>query len=107
MTEMVADKQMDKQANNEANSWNELFQTFRAAPGQAYCFSFSYHMFGTDIGELRAIVLTNISHDSLSSEAILWKLSGDNGNQWQDASVNVSTLYTSQPFQVKEKNSFI
>lgn len=76
------------------------FQTFAASPGSAYCFSFWFHMNGVDIGQLNALIVTNVSYDSLSSEARLWALSGNNGDQWMSAQVNISTLYTGRPFRV-------
>jgi hypothetical protein len=63
-------------------------------------------MFGADTGALRALVLTNITSTTMSTEAKLWELSGQNGNgnDWQGATVNISALYTGQPFQVTSQS---
>nr|KAG5689549.1 hypothetical protein BaRGS_022052 [Batillaria attramentaria] len=75
-------------------------QIFPPSPGMAYCFSFWFHMYGDDIGQLTALVLTNTSNDVLSSEAALWTLTDNNGDQWSPATVNISTMYTAHPFQI-------
>ena len=47
------------------------------ASGNNCVFSFSYHMYGRDVGELKIKLLSSI-HDSI----ILWSTSGNTGNIW-------------------------
>lgn len=68
--------------------------------GQDYCLSFWYHMYGADIGALKVLVMNNASYDAISSEATLWELDGQTGDQWMNAQVNISSIYTKKPFMV-------
>ena len=69
---------------------------------QDYCLTFWYNMFGSGIGALRVIVLTNASSDVISTEATLWELDGTSGDQWLSAQVLVDKMYTKKPFTVTE-----
>ncbi|XP_022097777.1 MAM and LDL-receptor class A domain-containing protein 2-like [Acanthaster planci] len=63
-------------------------------PGQDFCMTFWYHMYGVDIGELLVLKST------LSSEAVIWFLSGQqstNSTDWKYGQVGVTD---SNPFQV-------
>ena len=53
-------------------------------------FSFSNHMYGSNMGSLSLEASTNGT-----SWTSLWSLSGDQGNQWNDVSVNLNS-YTGQ-----------
>lgn len=57
-------------------------------------------MYGGNIGSLGVYVLTNTTADSLTNEARLWKLSGAAGNSWMQGQMNISTQYSSKPFQL-------
>ncbi|GFS24286.1 MAM domain-containing protein 2, partial [Elysia marginata] len=73
-------------------------QTFPPVDDQDYCLTFWYNMFGSGIGSLRVIVLTNASLDIISTEATLWELDGSSGDQWLAAQVLVDKMYTKKPF---------
>lgn len=68
----------------------------------ASCLSFFYHMYGADIGSLRVYISTNATGNSISTEAMLWRLDGQAsaGNQWQQGQMNIDTIYTKMPYQV-------
>ena len=53
--------------------------------------AFAYHMYGATTGTLSV----EASDDNGATWTTLWTLSGDQGNQWYEASVNLSG-YTSQ-----------
>lgn len=70
------------------------------AQSNAACLSFSFYMYGANIGSLGVYVLTNTTADSLTNEAQLWKLSGAAGNSWMQGQMNIPTQYSSKPFQL-------
>ena len=57
-------------------------------------------MYGSEIGSLRVLVRNNVSSTSLTSEACLWSISGQMGDQWNSGQANISSIYTNQPFQI-------
>ncbi|KAL4613096.1 MAM domain-containing glycosylphosphatidylinositol anchor protein 2 isoform X3 [Arapaima gigas] len=70
-----------------------LSPTFNVAPknpygttNSAYCFSFYYHMYGKHIGTLNAY-LRQKSQTMLESP--IWTLSGNQGDRWRQAKVNI------------------
>ena len=76
-----------------------LSQTFPPTNNSA-CMSFYYHMYGAEIGKLSVILLTNTSADSATTEAMLWQVTGDNGNSWNQGQVNIPRQYTAIPYQM-------
>lgn len=52
----------------------------------AYCFSFYYHMYGKHIGSLN-VFLRQKSPSPLDAQ--VWSLSGNQGNHWKQARVNI------------------
>ena len=56
---------------------------------ETVCVQFWYHMHGSDIGDLNIYVKTN------QSEALVWRLSGDQGNHWRfgQTALNSPNLY--------------
>ena len=76
-----------------------LSQTFPPTNNSA-CMSFYYHMYGAEIGKLSVILLTNTSADSATTEAMLWQVTGDNGNSWNQGQVNIPQQYTAIPYQI-------
>ncbi|XP_025084901.1 MAM and LDL-receptor class A domain-containing protein 1-like [Pomacea canaliculata] len=75
-------------------------QVFPASPDSAFCISFWFYMYGHYAGILTVLVVGNISHDTITTEAALWQLAGDRGEWWYHGVVSVSTDYTQKPFQV-------
>lgn len=73
----------DRQAGDEAH----LLNRFDLSPWIGAQLDFSYHMFGTSMGSL----LLEGSDDNGGSWAVLWSRSGDQGNLWQSATVDLST----------------
>ncbi|XP_077978860.1 MAM and LDL-receptor class A domain-containing protein 1-like [Glandiceps talaboti] len=53
-----------------------------ATSSNGRCLHFWYHMYGATIGTLRVMVQT-------SSDKIIWELSGDNGDFWNDGQIAV------------------
>lgn len=51
-----------------------------------FCFNFFYHMYGSQIGTLEVLL---VPQDG-SAQKTLWKLSGEQANEWRAASVPVS-----------------
>jgi hypothetical protein len=64
------------------------------------CFNFYFYMYGADIGSLNVYVLTNASSSAFSSEALKWTMSGKNPNNWEQGSFNLTSKYTSNPYEV-------
>lgn len=56
------------------------------------CLTFWYHMWGQDIATLKVTLKT-------SSESVIWTKTGNQGNQWLQASIPID-LSSSQTFQV-------
>lgn len=52
---------------------------------------FAYHMYGTDMGTLQV----QVSIDNGATWLTLWSLSGDQGNNWYQASISLSPYVTS------------
>ena len=77
-----------------------LSQLFPPVTGQDYCLTFWYHMYGQDIGSLKVTVMSNASYDVIRSDATVWELKGQSGDQWLPAQVNISHVYTGKPFRV-------
>ncbi|MGH1386368.1 immunoglobulin-like domain-containing protein [Kordia sp.] len=59
-------------------------------------FSFNYHMYGTDMGTLDV----EISEDDGATWTSIWTKTGNQGNAWQTANLNLST-YTGSNVQVR------
>ncbi|MFK7970640.1 MAG: fibronectin type III domain-containing protein [Bacteroidia bacterium] len=59
--------------------------------------SFWYHMWGAGTGSLSVQVSTN---GGISWSGNVWSLSGDQGNSWQQASVNLD-VYTGQTIRIR------
>ena len=55
------------------------------------CLDFYYHMYGSQMGDL--IVYTRVG----TVDTPVWKLSGDKGNSWKQAQVQISSK---QPYKV-------
>ena len=77
---------------DKARLYSELYP----AVNRTQCFSFWYHMWGSSVGSLNVYVLHNTT---LFNEEKLWSLSGNQNNTWRHGLLNISTNYTSQPFQ--------
>ncbi|KAH3887700.1 hypothetical protein DPMN_011719 [Dreissena polymorpha] len=81
---------------NKARLYSQVYPAYNAIK----CFSFYYHMYGLDIGQLNVYLRLNQSSSSFSTEAMRWSLSGNYGTTWALGQFNISTQYTSSPFQV-------
>lgn len=46
------------------------------------CVMFKYHMYGSRMGRLNVYI-----KDGLSRRTLLWRLAGDQGNNWKDAQI--------------------
>jgi hypothetical protein len=66
-----------------------------ACGGSVSTVTFHYHMYGATMGELRM---------SNAAEEVVWSLSGDQGNSWQVATVNVNSA--SFAFEYERGSSF-
>ncbi|XP_035827621.1 MAM and LDL-receptor class A domain-containing protein 1-like [Aplysia californica] len=75
-------------------------QVMRPVHGGDHCFKFWYHMYGSSIGTLRALVMHNASYDVISSEVTVWELSGGSGNQWLQGQANISKSLTLEPWMI-------
>ena len=51
------------------------------------CISFWYNLFGLDIGELKV----KLKDVRTGNEKILWKVSGNRGNNWKQAYVTIKS----------------
>ena len=72
-------------ANDRASLCSRKIQ-----PKQNYTrMSFAYHMHGEDVGDLR--VKQTINFGSLKNRTTLWKLSGNQSDEWQTAEVLLTT----------------
>ena len=49
------------------------------------CMSFWYHMYGSYMGSLRVFKTEN------GVETLLWEKSGDQGNQWHEGKINITS----------------
>ncbi|XP_061531355.1 MAM domain-containing glycosylphosphatidylinositol anchor protein 2 isoform X2 [Phycodurus eques] len=76
-----------------------LSPTFNAGSksGATYCLAFYYHMYGKHIGALNAFLRQKGAAASEASEASVWSLSGNQGDRWRRAAVDV---HPSADFQV-------
>ncbi|MGJ8660980.1 MAG: VPS10 domain-containing protein [Bacteroidota bacterium] len=63
---------------------------------QNYVLKIAYHMYGTDMGSLHF----DIQSGGLWIEDVITAISGDNGNVWQQASINLSA-YTGQTIKCR------
>ncbi|XP_036398037.1 MAM domain-containing glycosylphosphatidylinositol anchor protein 2 isoform X1 [Megalops cyprinoides] len=70
-----------------------LSPTFNVAPknpygstNSVYCFSFYYHMYGKHIGTLNAYLRLK---GQTTSDSPIWTLSGNQGDRWRQAKVNI------------------
>lgn len=54
-----------------------------------WCLTFSYHMFGSDIGKL------NVHNDNMGNWQTIFTKSGNQGNQWKRAEIDVNLLNSS------------
>ncbi|XP_046846326.1 transmembrane protease serine 9-like [Xenia sp. Carnegie-2017] len=54
-----------------------------------WCLTFSYHMFGSDIGKL------NVHNDNMGDWQTIFTKSGNQGNQWKRAEIDVNLLNSS------------
>ena len=59
------------------------------------CLEFFYHMYGKDVGTLHVYVKNEEGHESL-----LWRQTGNHGNQWLRALIKI----TINTFQVVSKS---
>eukprot|EP00795_Rhopilema_esculentum_P012712 gene12712-3431_t len=66
---------------------------FNRTAGSGRCFTFWYHMYGTDIGRLNIYVNT-----SSGGKQLKWRLIGNQGNSWFNGQVNVGIA--SGPYSV-------
>ena len=62
-----------------------LSQTFNGTNTKS-CFTFWYHMYGSDIGAL------NLYEQVGSKETLIWRLSGNKGNNWYSGQVAVGNI---------------
>ena len=72
---------------NTNNTYLYISFSYRlpAQPSGEYCLSFAYHMYGEDIGALKAGL-----HLNGGKEKILWMVDGDQGNTWHTANVAIT-----------------
>ena len=66
------------------------------AAAEKICMSFWYHMWGFYMGSLRVFKVAS------GIESLLWEKSGDQGNQWHEGTVNITSNST---FKVNFKSS--
>ena len=59
-------------------------------PDSPMCMHFSFHMFGSGIGELR--VSLRHTRNLEPQHQLIWRLKGNAGNAWFDSRVTVSSL---------------
>uniref|UniRef100_A0A8C5HTV1 MAM domain-containing glycosylphosphatidylinositol anchor protein 2-like n=1 Tax=Gouania willdenowi TaxID=441366 RepID=A0A8C5HTV1_GOUWI len=57
-----------------------------SSPGPAYCLSFFYHMYGKHIGSLNVLLRQK---GTTANDASIWSLSGNQGDRWRQAKVNI------------------
>ncbi|XP_048830837.1 MAM domain-containing glycosylphosphatidylinositol anchor protein 2 isoform X1 [Brienomyrus brachyistius] len=77
-----------------------LSPTFNVAPkspygatNSAYCFSFYYHMYGKHIGTLNVYLRQK---GQAASDSPIWTLSGNQGDRWRQAKVNIHPISSFQ-----------
>ena len=61
-----------------------------SAPDAPTCMHFSFHMFGSGIGELKLSL--RHARNLESQQQVIWRLRGNAGNSWFDSRVTVSSL---------------
>ncbi|XP_054882637.1 MAM domain-containing glycosylphosphatidylinositol anchor protein 2-like isoform X3 [Poeciliopsis prolifica] len=64
-----------------------------ASNNPIYCFTFFYHMFGKHIGALNIFLRLK---GQMLTDALVWSLTGNQGNYWQQARVNIHPTTTFQ-----------
>lgn len=69
--------------------------------GENRCLSFAYHMSGTGIGSL-SIYQQELGRGLLP--ALLWIKSGDQGEQWQEAEVNIKGYHQYKVIRTHQEN---
>ena len=78
-------------SGNYSNTANLVLPCFDPTTFTSATFVFAYHMFGSAMGTLNV----DASTDGGVTWVNLWTLSGDQGNQWNEAVIDLSS-YTSQ-----------
>ena len=81
---------------DKARLYSETFQPTSTTK----CFNFYYNMNGPDIGTLNVFILVNQTRDTFSTEALAWSMVGNMGDQWSMGQFNLSSKYTSNPYQI-------
>ena len=81
---------------DKARLFSEVFQPTSTTK----CFNFYYNMNGADIGTLNVYILVNQSTDTFSTEALVWSLQGNMGDQWSMGQFNITSRYSSKPYQI-------
>ncbi|BFZ04231.1 hypothetical protein BsWGS_07270 [Bradybaena similaris] len=89
----------------DTGSVARLYSQVFPSSDSSYCFHFWYYMFGVNPGQLKVFARNSISSSSFYSDAVLWELdnptgSGQQGDAWFLAQVNISKAYTKKPFMV-------
>ncbi|XP_016522167.1 MAM domain-containing glycosylphosphatidylinositol anchor protein 2-like isoform X5 [Poecilia formosa] len=64
-----------------------------ASKNPTYCFTFYYHMFGKHIGALNIFLRLK---GQMLTDTLIWSLTGNQGNYWQQARVNIHPTTTFQ-----------
>ena len=64
------------------------FSFVNSQTGTTHCLCFSYHMYGGTVGTLSVYLNNKITGDSTP----LWSLSGNQGNEWHDQALAITTL---------------
>lgn len=66
------------------------------------CVAFWYHMWGKHIGRLNVFLV-----DRLRSEKLLWRLSGDQGNFWNEGKIRVNRGFAFKVRKVVKLSVFL
>ncbi|XP_061110695.1 neuropilin-1a-like isoform X2 [Conger conger] len=83
-------------ALQEGKEVGRLVSPLVSGPGSDLCVSFWYHMFGSHVGTLRVKQRKELQDGR--ADALLWTLSGHQGNRWREARVLMPNSNT--PYQV-------
>ena len=62
---------------------------FNKTTASGKCFTFWYHMYGIDIGELNIYVNRT---NAKTGKEVLWSLIGNQGNRWFNGTVNLGIV---------------
>ncbi|XP_056152112.1 MAM domain-containing glycosylphosphatidylinositol anchor protein 2 [Lampris incognitus] len=62
-------------------------------PNPSYCFAFYYHMYGKHIGTLNVFLRQKAQ---AATDTAIWSLSGNQGDRWRQAKVNIHPTTTFQ-----------